>query len=325
MQVGAAKNLQKFMFWQMAVFNKILKDCRGGIGIAVLAGILCAAVCLHAAAYLVRQEAQENSRRILRRQLQFAVHALAKAGFENGSLPEGGISLPTQTLYPGNYTLKAGIFEENSSGGIKKYIVQAEAGGEIFALQQVKITLPQQIAELGIRYTLASGKSIEGEENLPEGIAYAGEMGEILPSLDVKNFAAFKELNFPSKSTFEEYGLGGALYYDDGNYSKSIASNSQNIKGEGVLVSKMSIFIADGTKMPDFCVIISDGQIEIGKNAVLGKALLLSKYDITIKSGASVNGMAFCDGRLIVGDKVTFTRDESVLQPFITACRLNQQ
>ena len=34
----------------MAVFNKILKDCRGGIGTAVLAGILCAAVCLHAGA-----------------------------------------------------------------------------------------------------------------------------------------------------------------------------------------------------------------------------------------------------------------------------------
>ena len=65
------------MFWQMAVFNKILKDCRGGIGTAVLAGILCAAVCLHAAAYWVRQEAEENSRRILRRQLQFAVQACA--------------------------------------------------------------------------------------------------------------------------------------------------------------------------------------------------------------------------------------------------------
>ena len=49
MQAGAVKNLRKFMFWQMAVFNKMLKDCRGGIGTAVLAGILCAAVCLHAA------------------------------------------------------------------------------------------------------------------------------------------------------------------------------------------------------------------------------------------------------------------------------------
>lgn len=107
------------MFWQMAVFNKILKDCRGGIGTAVLAGILCAVVCLHAAAYWARQEAEENSRRVLRRQLQFAVQALAKAGFENGSLPEGGINLPPQKLYPGNYTLKAGIFEENTSGGIK--------------------------------------------------------------------------------------------------------------------------------------------------------------------------------------------------------------
>ena len=72
----------------MAVFNKILKDCRGGIGTAVLAGILCAAVCLHAAAYWVRQEAEENSRRILRRQLQFAVQALAKAGFKNGRKAE---------------------------------------------------------------------------------------------------------------------------------------------------------------------------------------------------------------------------------------------
>lgn len=313
------------MFWQMAVFNKILKDCRGGIGTAVLAGILCAAVCLHAAAYWVRQEAEENSRRILRRQLQFAVQALAKAGFENGRLPEGGINLPPQKLYPGNYTLKAGIFEENTSGGIKKYTIQAEAGGETFALQQLKIVLPQQIAELGKRYTLAAGKSLQGAENLPEGIAYAGELGEILQSLDVKNFAAFKEMDFPSKSTFEEYGLGGALYYDDGNYSKSIASSSKNIKGEGVLVSKMSIFIADGTKIPGFCVIISDGQIEIGKNAVLGKALLLSKYDITVKSGACVNGIVLCDGRLIVEDGVTFARDESVLQPFVMAYRLKQQ
>lgn len=306
----------------MAVFNKILKDCRGGIGTAVLAGILCAAVCLHAAAYWVRQEAEENSRRILRRQLQFAVQALAKAGFENGSLPEGEINLPPQKLYPGNYTLKAG---KNTSGGIKKYTIQAEAGDETFALQQIKIALPQQISELGKRYTLAAGKSLQGAENLPEGIAYAGELGEILQSLDVKNFAAFKEMDFPSKSTFEEYGLGGALYYDDGNYSKSIAASSKNIKGEGVLVSKMSIFIADGTQMPDFCVVISDGQIEIGKNAVLGKALLLSKYDITVKSGACVNGIALCDGRLIVEDEVTFTRDESVLQPFITAYRLKQQ
>ena len=138
----------------MAVFNKILKDCRGGIGTAVLAGILCAAVCLHAAAYWVRQETEENSRRILRRQLQFAVQALAKAGFENGSLPEGGINLPPQKLYPGNYTLKAGIFEENTSGSIKKYSVQAEAGGETFALQQLKITLPQQVTELICRKAL---------------------------------------------------------------------------------------------------------------------------------------------------------------------------
>ena len=129
------------------------------------------------------QEAEENSRRILRRQLQFAVQALAKAGFENGSLPEGGINLPPQKLQPGNYTLKAGIFEENTSGGIKKYTVQAEAGGEAFALQQIRITLPQQVTELGKRYTLAAGKSLQGAENLPEGIAYAGELGEILQSL----------------------------------------------------------------------------------------------------------------------------------------------
>lgn len=58
---------------------------------------------------------------------------------------------------------------------------------------------------------------------------------------------------------------------------------------------------------------------------MLGKVLLLSKYDITVKSGASVNGIALCDGRLIVEDGVTFTRDEGVLQPFATAYRLKQQ
>lgn len=129
-------------------------------------------------------------------------------------------------------------------------------------MQQLKIALPQQIAELGKRYTLAAGKSLQGAENLPEGITYAGELGEILQSLDVKDFAAFKEMDFPSKSTFEEYGLGGALYYDDGNYSKSIASSSKNIKGEGVLVSKMSLFIADGTKMPDFALLSATGRLK---------------------------------------------------------------
>mgnify|MGYP000149286428 CR=1 FL=1 len=98
---GRSKKFTEVYVLANGSFNKILKDCRGGIGTAVLAGILCAAVCLHAAAYWVRQEAEENSRRILRRQLQFAVQALAKAGFEYGSMPEGGINLPPQKLYPG--------------------------------------------------------------------------------------------------------------------------------------------------------------------------------------------------------------------------------
>ena len=172
---------------------------------------------------------------------------------------------------------------------------------------------------------MAAGKKLNGAENLPEGMAYAQVLGDILDSLDIESFAPFKELDFPAKTSLEELGLSGALYYDDGNYSKNIAASSKHIKGQGCLVAKMSVFIADGTKMPDFCVIISDGQIEIGKNAVLGKALLLSKYDITIKSGASVNGIVLCDGNLTLEDGAVFRRDETVLQPFITALRLNRQ
>lgn len=303
-----------------------MKDCRGGIGTAVLAGILCAAGMPACSGVLGTPGGRGKQQAYFcAASCNLRCRHWQKPVLKTAACRKAEINLPPQKLHPGNYTLKAGIFEENTSGGIKKYTIQAEAGGETFALQQLQIALPQQIAELGKRYTLAAGKSLQGAENLPEGIAYAGELGEILQSLDVKNFAAFKEMDFPSKSTFEEYGLGGALYYDDGNYSKSIASSSKNIKGEGVLVSKMSIFIADGTKMPDFCVIISDGQIEIGKNAVLGKVLLLSKYDITVKNGACVNGIALCDGRLIVEDGVTFARDESVLQPFATAYRLKQQ
>ena len=78
----------------------------------------------------------------------------------------------------------------------------------------------------------------------------------------MKNFAAFKEMDFPTKSTFEEYGLGGALYYDDGNYSKSIASSSKNIKGEGVLVSQMSIFIADAPRCRIFALLSATGRLK---------------------------------------------------------------
>ncbi len=319
-----AKNLQKYMFWQMAVFKKILKDKRGGIGVAVLAGVLCAAACLHAAAYWARQEAEEVQQRLLRRQLQFAVQALAKSDFKNSPLPKDGINLAAHKLYPGGYDLTAKITAE-TKGGITKYIINAAAGGQNFALAQLKITLPQEIIRLGRSYTLAAGKKLNGAENLPEGMAYAQVLGDILDSLDIESFAPFKELDFPAKTSLEELGLSGALYYDDGNYSKNIAASSKHIKGQGCLVAKMSVFIADGTKMPDFCVIISDGQIEIGKNAVLGKALLLSKYDITIKSGASVNGIVLCDGNLTLEDGAVFRRDETVLQPFITALRLNRQ
>lgn len=312
------------MFWQMAVFKKILRDNRGGIGIAVLAGVLCAAACLHAAAYWARQEAEEVQQRLLRRQLQFAVQALAKSDFKNSPLPKDGINLPAHKLYPGGYDLQAKITSE-TNGGITKYVINAAAGGQNLDLEQLKITLPQDVIRLGGSYTLAAGKKINGAENLPDGMAHAQERGDILDSLAIESFAPFKELDFPARTSFEELGLSGALYYDDGNYSKNIAANSKNIKGQGFLVAKMSIFIADGTKMPDFCVIISDGQIEIGKNAVLGKALLLSKYDITVKSGASVNGIALCDGNLTVQDGAAFQRDETVLQPFITALHLNRQ
>ncbi len=306
----------------MAVFKKILKDARGGIGVAILAGVLCVAACLHAAAYWARQEAEEVQQRLLRRQLQFAVQALAKSDFKNTMLPEAGINLPAYKLYPGGYDLTANITAETNSN-ITRYVISAAAGGQSFALEQLKIVLPQDVIRLGRSYTLAAGKKLNGADNLPEGMAYIQEQGDILDSLDIEMFAPFKELDFPSKTSFEELGLSGALYFDDGNYSKNIAASSKNIKGQGCLVAKMSIFVADGTKMPDFCIIISDGQIEIGKNAVLGKTLLLSKYDITIKSGASVSGIALCDGNLTVEEGAVFRRDETVLQPFITALRLS--
>lgn len=307
----------------MAVFNKILSDSRGGIGVAVLAGVLAIAGCLHAAAYWLRQEAEETQQRLMRRQLQFAVQALAKSDFMDSAL-QNSIELLPQKLYPGGYDLCSGITAEEQNG-LARYIISADAGGQSLALQQLKLNLPQDIAEIGRRYTLAAGKKLTGTENLPEGTVYADNLGGILDSLDIKAYAGFKEMAFPTKTEFEEYGLSGALYYDDGHYSKSIAAASKNIKGQGCLVAMMSIFVADGTKMPDFCVIISDGQIEIGKNAVLGKALLISKYDITIKSGASVSGIALCDGNLTIEGGANFMRDETVLQPFITALRLKQQ
>lgn len=307
----------------MAIFNKILSDRRGGIGVAVLAGVLAVAACLHAAAYWLRQEAEETQQRLVRRQLQFAVQALAESDFMDSTL-QNSIELPPQKLYPGGYILRAGIDAEEQNG-LARYIISADAGGQSLALQQLKLNLSQDIAELGRRYTLAAGKKLTGAENLPESTAYADNLGGILDSLDIKNYANFKEMAFPTKTEFEEYGLFGTLYYDDGHYSKSIAAASKNIKGQGCFVAMMSIFVADGTKMPDFCVIISDGQIEIGKNAVLGKVLLISKYDITIKSGASVSGIALCDGNLTLESGANFTRDETVLQPFITALRLKQQ
>lgn len=308
----------------MAVFSRILRDNRGGIGVAVLAGVLCVVACLHAAAYWLRQEAEETQQRLLRRQLQFAVQALAKANFMDSAVPAGGYNLPPQKLYPGAYDLTAGIKAEEQNG-ITRYTISAEAGGETFALQQLKLTLPPDIIELGNSYTLAAGKNISGAENLPEGVGYAANVDDILDSIDVKNYAAFKELDFPAKTSFEELGLSGALYYDGGHYSKSIASNSKNIKGQGCLAAMMSIFIADGMKLPDFCVIISDGQIEVGKNAELGKALLIAKENLTIKSGASVSGIAMCGGSLTLEDGAVFTRDETVLQPFVTALRLKQK
>ena len=308
----------------MAVFSRILRDNRGGIGVAVLAGVLCVAACLHTAAYWLRQEAEETQQRLLRCQLQFAVQALARADFIDSAVPAGGYNLLPQKLYPGAYDLTAAIKAEEQNG-ITRYTISAEAGRETFALQQLKLTLPPDIIELGSSYTLTAGKNISGAENLLEGIGYAANMGNILDSLDVKNYAAFKELDFPSKTSFEELGLSGALYYDDGHYSKSIASTSKNIKGQGCLAAMMSIFIADGTKLPDFCIIISDGQIEVGKNAVLGKALLIAKENLTIKSGASVSGIAMCGGSLTLEDGAVFTRDETVLQPFVTALRLKQK
>ena len=309
----------------MAVCKRILTDRRGSIGLAVLAGVLCVAACLHAVAFCVRQEAEETQRRLVRRQLQFAVQALAKANYANADLPTGSVTLPSQKLYPNGYVLNAGLTAEPNECGVTRYVLTAEAGGQSLALRQHKIILPPEIAALAAKYTLAAGKSLSGAEHLPQGTAYAAELGNILDAVNIKSYAPFKELAFPAKSSFEEQGLSGALYYDDGNYSKTIASTSKNIKGRGVLIAMPSIFVADSTKLPDFCIIISDGQIEIGKNAELGRALLLSRYDITIKSGAQVSGIALCDGNLTIESGAAFTRDETVLQPFVTALRLTEK
>ncbi len=309
----------------MAVFKRILTDRRGSIGLAVLTGVLCVAACLHVIAFCVRQEAEETQRRLVRRQLQFSVQALAKTNYANADLSIGSVTLPPQMLYPGGYALNAGLTAEPNECGVTRYTLTAEAGEQSLALRQHKITLPPEVTALAAKYTLVAGKSVNGAEHLPQGTAYAAELGNILDAVNIKNYAQFKELAFPAKSGFEEQGLSCALYYDDGNYSKTIASTSKNIKGRGVLIAMPSIFVADSTKLPDFCIIISDGQIEIGKNAVLGRALLLSRYDITIKSGAQVSGIALCDGNLTIESGAVFTRDETVLQPFVTALRLTEK
>lgn len=303
---------------------KKLKGERGGIGVFVLAAVLCAAVCLHAAAWLARQEAEENHRWLLTRQLQFAAQALVKAAAREDALPDGEITLPVQKLYPGGYDLQAKLTVQNAVCGVRRVYAIASAGGETIALQQLCYTLPQDVLELAGAYTLAAGKTLAGAQNLSGGSS-AGNLGNILNSVDVKDFKEFYEFAYLTKTQFEEHGLSGALYYDEGASSKSIDSASKVIKGSGLLVSLPSVFIADGVQLPGFCIIISDGQIEVGKNAVLGSALLLAKYNITVKSGAKVSGIALCDGNLTVEDGAQFTRSESVLRPFAVAVRVKQK
>ena len=189
--------------------------------------------------------------------------------------------------------------------------------GAVQRLCRIALTFPEQYKTLGATHALVSKNPLQGAEYLAEEGLYTSE--EVpFPQAD---FLQGKAVGHCSTETLQTDGVPRQIHYSAGSTSINIPGGE--LHGSGAFVNYGNISVAQGCHLYDRVILFSDGgNIYLGRNSALDKALVICQGRVTVEEGCSLRGLVIANEILLKG-AAGFTADPDVVAPFESACFLS--
>ena len=296
-----------------------MKPCeRGSISIYLLLVALLLALLAQLGLLCCRQGLEKSRQGLLRQQLR----RLNNSYFfklKDAELTPGDYLCFEGVLQPGQEVVTVKATSSQSSDGLINFLevkgTAPNVNGAVQGLCQLTLRFSEPQRLLAEQYALVS-KTATGLEYLAQEGVYKQASIEEVKLPEVRFFYNKAASNTTANMLVSE-GFTRRFTYLDWE-SRFVFSRQVRLIGATVFVNKAGIEIGSGTSLPDRIAMYSQkGNITIGDNVRMDKALLHAYGTITIGTGCKIKGLIIAN-KIILKGASEFSADADVVAPFVS-------
>ena len=296
---------------------------RGSISLYLLVVALLMTLLAHMALLWSQREFGKTKQRLLEQQLRQLNNSYF-LNLKDSSLAPGQYQCFAGVLQPGNEPIEIIAKSEDSTDGLINFFqvqgTAANLGSAVQRLCRLSLNFSESQRLLAGQYALAS-KTVTGLEYLPQEAVYKQASTEEVKLPEVRFFFNKAASDITADVAISE-GLSRHFTYLDADKSFAFKSNSR-LPGATVFVNKGSIEIGSGCSFPDRLVMYSQkGNILIGDNVRMSKALVHAYGTVSIGTGCTINGLIIAN-KIIFKGASSFSADADVVAPFASCAFTN--
>ena len=296
---------------------------RGSISLYLLVVSLLMTLLTHMALLWSQREFGKTKQRLLEQQLRQLNNSYF-LNLKDSSLAPGQYQCFAGVLQPGSEPVEIIAKSEDSTDGLINFFqvqgTAANLGSAVQRLCRLSLNFSESQRLLAGQYALAS-KTVTGLEYLPQEAVYKQASIEEVKLPQVRFFYNKAASAMTADEAVSE-GLSRHFNYLDLDKSFVFKNNSM-LLGETVFVNKSSIEIGSGCTFADRVAIYSQkGNIIIGNNVRMNKALIHAYGTVSIGTGCTINGLIIAN-KIILKGTSSFSADADVVAPFVSCAFTN--
>ncbi|MGM9528684.1 MAG: hypothetical protein ACI3XH_01600 [Phascolarctobacterium sp.] len=296
---------------------------RGSISIYLLLVALLLALLAQLALLWSRAELDKTQQRLLRQQLRRISNTLFMQ-LKDKPLPAGTHICYEGNLQPNNEKVVVKAIGSTSTDGLIELLevegTAVQENGVVQRLCQLTLHFAESQRALAGQYALVS-KTATGLEYLTQEGVYKQASTEEVKLPEVR-FLYKKAVSDTTASTVVNDGFNKHFTYLDLS-SSFVFPKQARLLGETVFVNKSGIEIGAGCSVPERLALYSQkGNITIGDNVRMDKALIHAYGTVTIGTGCRIKGLILAN-KIILKGASTFSADADVVAPFASCAFMN--
>ena len=301
-----------------------MKPCeRGSISIYLLLVALLLALLAQLGLLCCRQMLEKSRQGLLKQQLRRLNNSYFLK-LKDAELTPGDYLCFEGVLRPGQEVVAVKATSSQSSDGLINFLevkgTAPNVNGAVQGLCQLTLRFSEPQRLLAEQYALVS-KTATGLEYLAQEGVYKQASTEEVKLPEVRFFFNKAASDITADVAISE-GLSRHFTYLDADKSFAFKSNSR-LPGATVFVNKGSIEIGSGCSFPDRLVMYSQkGNILIGDNVRMSKALVHAYGTVSIGTGCTINGLIIAN-KIIFKGTSSFSADADVVAPFASCAFTN--